>query len=53
MKSPLKFFLLLLANLQFGLVKESNAILPQFDSIGHHANRVLINKLLSSNFDPV
>ena len=38
------------------LVKASTAILPQFDSIGHHvlhANQVLINKLLESNFDPV
>lgn len=36
------------------LVKASTAILPQFDSIGHHvlhANQVLINKLLESNFD--
>ena len=38
------------------LVKASTAILPQFDSIGHHvlhANQVLINKLLESNIDPV
>ena len=38
------------------LVKTSTAILPQFDSISHHvlhANQVLINKLLESNFDPV
>ena len=38
------------------LVKASTAILPQFDSIGHHvlhANQVLINKLLESNFNPV
>ena len=38
------------------LVKASTAILPQIDSIGHHvlhANQVLINKLLESNFDPV
>lgn len=38
------------------LVKASTAILPQFDSIGHHVlntNQVLINKLLESNFDPV
>jgi hypothetical protein len=37
------------------LVKSSTAILPQFDSIGHHvlhANQVLINKLLESNIDP-
>jgi len=36
------------------LVKSSTAILPQFDSIGHHvlnANQILINKLLESNFD--
>ena len=36
------------------LVKASTAILPQFDSIGHHvlhANQVLINKLLESNLD--
>ena len=38
------------------LVKVSTAILPQFDSIGHHvlhANQVLINKLLESNIDPL
>lgn len=38
------------------LVKLSTAILPQFDSIGHHVlqtNKVLINKLLENNFDPV
>ena len=38
------------------LVKASTAILPQVDSVGHHvlhANQVLINKLLESNFDPV
>ena len=37
------------------LVKTSTAILPQFDSIGHHVlqtNKVLINKLLESNIDP-
>lgn len=37
------------------LVKASTAILPQFDSIGHHvlhANQVLINKLLEMNIDP-
>ena len=37
------------------LVKASTAILPQFDSIGHHvlnANQILINKLLESNLDP-
>ena len=38
------------------LVKASTAILPQFDSIGHHvlhANQVLINKLLECNINPV
>jgi len=38
------------------LVKASTAILPEFDSIGHHvlhANQVLINKLLESNIDPI
>lgn len=37
------------------IVKSSTAILPQFDSIGHHvlqANEVLINKLLELNLDP-
>ena len=37
------------------LIKASTAILPKFDSIGHHvlhANQVLINKLLESNIDP-
>ena len=36
------------------LVKASTAILPEFDSIGHHvlnANQVIINKILESNFD--
>lgn len=38
------------------LVKASTAILPQFDSIGHHvlhANQVLIDKLIESNIDPI
>ena len=38
------------------LVKASTAILPQFDSIGHHvlhANQVLINQLLNTNLDPL
>lgn len=37
------------------LVKASTAILPQFDSIGHHvlnANQVIINKLLETEMDP-
>lgn len=38
------------------LVKASTAILPQFDSIGHHVlhtNQLLINKLLESSIDPL
>ena len=41
--------------LAVSIVKSSTAILPQFDSIGHHvlhANEVLINKLLELNLDP-
>jgi hypothetical protein len=76
MKSPIKFFLLIVLNIQaacnFGidlisipkinpdlavsLVKTSTAILPQFDSIGHHVlhtNQVLINQLLDTNIDPL
>ena len=37
------------------IIKSSTAILPQFDSVGHHvlhANEVLINKLLELNLDP-
>ena len=42
--------------LAVSLVKASTAILPQFDSIGHHvlyANQVVINKLLETNIDPI
>ena len=38
------------------LVKASTAILPQFDSIGHHVlstNEYLINRILETNLDPV
>ena len=70
MKSPLKILTLLFCYLSnshcfdlphlppecaISLVKSSTAILPQFDTIGHHvlhANQVLINKLLESNIDP-
>ena len=37
------------------LVKASTAILPQFDSVGHHvlnANQGIINKLLETEMDP-
>lgn len=37
------------------LVKASTAILPQFDSIGHHvlqANEYLINRVLETNLNP-
>lgn len=37
------------------LVKASTAILPQFDSIGHHVlstNEYLINRVLETNLDP-
>ena len=43
------------SDLAVSLVKSSTAVLPQFDSIGHHvlhANEVLINKLLELNLNP-
>ena len=42
------------SDIAINLVKSSTAILPQFDSIGHHvlqANKVLINQLLELNLD--
>lgn len=43
-------------DLAINIVKESTAILPKFDSIGHivlSTNEYLINQVINSNIDPI